>query len=106
MPPCRTAPRASTRPSAAVVWVGKRVRSEHGRRDAEALIEALYTLGDIHSEVHGLRPRVQRSLDTEDDIGLVDDVIDALLDPAQVDVARPILREALARIAAHALGRD
>ena len=43
------------------------------------------------------------ALDREIDIGLVDDVIDALLDPAQSEVARPILRDALARIAQHAL---
>ena len=66
-------------------------------------MDALYTLGDINAEINGLHAHPMRALDTDDDIGLVDDVIDALLDPAQSEVARPILRDALARIAQHAL---
>ena len=67
------------------------------------LIEALYTLADINVEIHGLAPKPMRHLDADEDVGLVDDVIDALLDPADIVYTRRVLRNALSAIAARAL---
>lgn len=97
-------PGRASAPDPHVVSVSMSRRQGDERQEAEALIDALYTLSDIHAEVNALRAMAHRPLDTAEDIGLVDDVIDALLDPKQADHARPILREALAVIAKRALG--
>ena len=76
-----------------------RTRTGKAGDDAHSLIDALYALADIQSGLHDLQPRPMRRLSGDTDLGLVDDVIDALLDPEQAPHARRELRDALARVA-------
>ena len=88
-------------------WTGRQGRSAGPDGGAEplGLIEALYTLSDITAEINGGQATAPLGLTEPDDIGLLDDVIDALQDPQSQELARAALRDTLARIAQHTLGR-
>ena len=72
--------------------------------DPVSLIEALYTLSDITAEINGYALATPMGLSDPEDIGLIDDVIDALQDRQSGAYARTVLRDAVARIASHSLG--
>ena len=77
----------------------RKTETEEGVR----LAQSLYTLADINGDIRNLVPDRRRPVLERDDIGLVDDVIDALVDARQAPHARAILRDALALIARRAL---
>ncbi|WP_298915112.1 hypothetical protein [uncultured Algimonas sp.] len=66
-------------------------------------IRDLYTVSDMDAVRLGLEPDARKPLSCPDDISLMDDVLDALADPQQAKMARPVLRHALKEIARAAL---
>ncbi len=72
--------------------------------DPLALIDALYTLSDITAEINGQTTMERIGLVAPDDVGLIDDIIDALQDPQHGQHARSVLRKAVAEISRHAIG--
>lgn len=71
-----------------------------------ALIEALYAQSDEGAEDTVKRVSPRKPLSNAEDIALVDDILDALMDPLQVKIARPVIRHALKEIAKTTLLND
>lgn len=67
------------------------------------LIQSLYAQSDQDTARVPLQPLARQPLKKDEDFTLVDDVLDALMDPVQVEIARPVLRYALKEIARAAL---
>ncbi|MGJ8560450.1 MAG: hypothetical protein ACSHX3_09460 [Litorimonas sp.] len=67
------------------------------------LIQSLYAQSDHNADRVPLQPLARQPLNKDEDFTLVDDVLDALMDPVQVEIARPVLRYALKEIARAAL---
>lgn len=67
------------------------------------LIQKLYAQSDKDFEQAPRQPPPRQPLNKHEDFSLVDDVLDALMDPIQVEIARPVLRYALKEIARAAL---
>ncbi|MEM7729184.1 MAG: hypothetical protein AAF311_07900 [Pseudomonadota bacterium] len=65
----------------------------------DQLITELYSASDRKACAEGRQPSQRRPLSRSEDIALMDDVLDALVDPAQAKLARPVLRHALKEIA-------
>jgi hypothetical protein len=70
---------------------------ERGKWDE--LISELYRQSDREAATEQLEAKPRKPLSKPEDISLLDDVMDALQDPAQVALARPVLRHALKEIA-------
>lgn len=68
-------------------------------RQWQEMIETLYAESDRSTEDQGQTIKARKPLNNSDDISLVDDVLDALMDPMQAKIARPVLRHALKEIA-------
>lgn len=66
-------------------------------------IQQLYSQCDQDAANVALQPLIRKPLNKHEDITLVDDVFDALMDPVQAQIARPVLRYALKEIARAAL---
>lgn len=70
------------------------------------LIERLYAQSDKNTINVASEPLAREPLKRPEDFALVDDVLDALMDPIQVEIARPVLRYALTEIARVALLKE
>lgn len=69
-------------------------------------IEQLYSQSDRQAADASLPLMDRRPLSNAEDIALMDDLMDALIDPLQAKISRPVLRHALKDIAKAALAKQ